>query len=138
MGDVAPILEIKNITKQFGKLLAVNNVSLDVIDGEFFTIVGPSGSGKTTLLRMLAGLEKPTGGDIILRGSRVNDVPANKRPTCMVFQSLALFNHRTVGQNIEFSLKMRGVSRADRRIRAMELMKTVRLPEDFYGKGVTK
>jgi len=138
MGDVAPILEIKNITKQFGKLLAVNNVSLDVIDGEFFTIVGPSGSGKTTLLRMLAGLEKPTGGDIILRGSRVNDVPANKRPTCMVFQSLALFNHRTVGQNIEFSLKMRGVSRADRRIRAMELMKTVRLPEDYYGKGVTK
>jgi len=138
MGDGAPILEIKGVTKQFGKLLAVNNVSLDIIDGEFFTIVGPSGSGKTTLLRMLAGLEKPSGGDVVLRGNVVNDVPANKRPTCMVFQSLALFNHRTVGQNIEFSLKMRGVSRAERKTRAMELMKTVRLPEDYYAKGVTK
>ncbi|MBT3926262.1 MAG: ABC transporter ATP-binding protein [Rhodospirillaceae bacterium] len=138
MGDGAPILEIKGITKQFGKLLAVNNVSLDIVDGEFFTIVGPSGSGKTTLLRMLAGLEKPSGGDVVLRGNVVNDVPANKRPTCMVFQSLALFNHRTVGQNIEFSLKMRGVSRAERKVRAMELMKTVRLPEDYYAKGVTK
>lgn len=138
MGEAAPILQIKDITKQFGKLLAVNQVSLDIVDGEFFTIVGPSGSGKTTLLRMLAGLEKPSAGDVILRGSRVNDVPANKRPTCMVFQSLALFNHRTVGQNIEFALKMRGVSRAERRERCMELMKTVRLPEDYYAKGVTK
>jgi len=138
MGEDAPILQIKGVTKQFGKLLAVNNVSLDIIDGEFFTIVGPSGSGKTTLLRMLAGLEKPTGGDILLRGNRVNDVSANKRPTCMVFQSLALFNHRTVGQNIEFSQKMKGIPRAERRERAMELMKIVRLPEDYYAKSVTK
>ncbi len=138
MAEGEPILRIENLTKQFGKLLAVNNVSLDIVDGEFFTIVGPSGSGKTTLLRMLAGLEKPDAGDVLLRGNRVNDVPANKRPTCMVFQSLALFNHRTVGQNIEFSLKMRGVSRAARRERCMELMNTVRLPEDFYAKGVMK
>jgi spermidine/putrescine transport system ATP-binding protein len=138
MGEDPPILQIKGVTKQFGKLLAVNNVSLDIVDGEFFTIVGPSGSGKTTLLRMLAGLEKPTGGDILLRGNRVNDVSANKRPTCMVFQSLALFNHRTVGQNIEFSQKMKGVPRAERRERAMELMKIVRLPEDYYAKSVTK
>ena len=138
MGEDAPILQIKDVTKQFGKLLAVNNVSLDIIDGEFFTIVGPSGSGKTTLLRMLAVLDKPTGGDILLRGNRVNDVSANKRPTCMVFQSLALFNHRTVGQNIEFSQKMKGIPRAERRERAMELMKIVRLPEDYYAKSVTK
>ncbi len=138
MGEGAPILEIKGVSKQFGKLLAVNNVSLDIVDGEFFTIVGPSGSGKTTLLRMLAGLEKPSDGDVVLRGNVVNNVPANKRPTCMVFQSLALFNHRTVGQNIEFSLKMRGVSRAERKTRCMELMKIVRLPEDYYAKSVTK
>jgi spermidine/putrescine transport system ATP-binding protein len=138
MAEGTPILRIQNVTKQFGKLNAVNNVSLDIVDGEFFTIVGPSGSGKTTLLRMLAGLDKPTTGDLLLRGNRVNDVPANRRPTCMVFQSLALFNHRTVGQNIEFSLKMRGVDRATRRGRCMDLMKVVRLPEDYYGKGVTK
>ena len=138
MAEGLPILRIDKVTKQFGKLRAVDGVSLDIIDGEFFTIVGPSGSGKTTLLRMLAGLEKPTAGDVILRGNRVNDVPANKRPTCMVFQSLALFNHRTVGQNIEFSLKMRGVSRAVRRERATELMRVVRLPEAYYAKGVTK
>ncbi len=138
MAEGAPILRIENVTKQFGKLHAVNNVSLDIVDGEFFTIVGPSGSGKTTLLRMLAGLEKPSAGDVLLRGNRVNDVPANKRPTCMVFQSLALFNHRTVGQNIEFSLKMRGVSRAARRERCVELMDVVRLPQDYYAKGVTK
>ena len=93
MAEGLPILRIDEVTKQFGKLRAVDGVSLDIIDGEFFTIVGPSGSGKTTLLRMLAGLEKPTAGDVILRGNRVNDVPANRRPTCMVFQSLALFNH---------------------------------------------
>jgi len=138
MAEGAPILRIENVTKQFGKLHAVNNVSLDIVDGEFFTIVGPSGSGKTTLLRMLAGLEKPSAGDVLLRGKRVNDVPANKRPTCMVFQSLALFNHRNVGQNIEFSLKMRGVSRAARRKRCVELMDVVRLPQDYYAKGVTK
>lgn len=138
MAEGAPILRIENVTKQFGKLRAVDDVTLDIVDGEFFTIVGPSGSGKTTLLRMLAGLDKPSAGNVMLRGNRVNDVPANKRPTCMVFQSLALFNHRTVGQNIEFSLKMRGVSRAARRERCMELMQVVRLPEDFYAKGVTK
>ncbi|PPR23674.1 MAG: Maltose/maltodextrin import ATP-binding protein MalK [Alphaproteobacteria bacterium MarineAlpha10_Bin2] len=138
MAEGAPILRIENLTKVFGKLRAVNDVSLDIVDGEFFTIVGPSGSGKTTLLRMLAGLEKPNAGDVLLRGNRVNDVPANKRPTCMVFQSLALFNHRTVGQNIEFALKMRGVSRAARRERCEELMKVVRLPQEFYAKGVTK
>ena len=64
-------------------------------DGEFVTIVGPSGCGKTTLLRMLAGLERPTSGEIILRGQVINDLPPNRRPTCLVFQSLALFPHRT-------------------------------------------
>ena len=67
-------------------------------DGEFLTIVGPSGCGKTTLLRMLAGLERPSDGEIALRGRVINDLPPNRRPTCLVFQSLALFPHRTVGR----------------------------------------
>jgi spermidine/putrescine transport system ATP-binding protein len=133
-----PILRLKGLTKTFGDLSAVNGVDLDIEAGEFFTIVGPSGSGKTTLLRMLAGMETPTGGDILLNGERINDVPANRRPTCMVFQSLALFPHRTVGQNIEFSLKIRGIDAAARRDRALQLMQQLRLPEDYYGKSVTK
>jgi spermidine/putrescine transport system ATP-binding protein len=87
---------------------------------------------------MLAGLETPTYGDILLRGARINDVPANRRPTCMVFQSLALFPHRTVGQNIEFPLKIRDVAPAERKKRALQLMAQLRLPEEYYGKNVTK
>ena len=117
------ILQLRGLTKSFGQLTAVDHVDLDVAEGEFFTIVGPSGCGKTTLLRMLAGMEAPTSGDILLRGQRINDMPANQRPTCMVFQSLALFPHRTVGQNIEFPLKIRGVDAAARKQRAMQLMR---------------
>jgi spermidine/putrescine transport system ATP-binding protein len=132
------ILQLRGLTKKFGQLTAVNHINLDVAEGEFFTIVGPSGCGKTTMLRMLAGMETPTSGDILLRGERLNDVPANKRPTCMVFQSLALFPHRTVGQNIEFPLKIRGVDSAARRERALQLMRQLRLPEDYYDKPVTR
>jgi spermidine/putrescine transport system ATP-binding protein len=87
---------------------------------------------------MLAGMDSPTGGDIRLKGERINDVPANKRPTCMVFQSLALFPHRSVGDNIEFSLKIRGIDRSTRRARALELMQQLRLPEGYYGRSVQK
>ena len=132
-----PILRLVGLSKQFGALTAVDQITLDIHDGEFFTVVGPSGSGKTTLLRMLTGMESPSAGDIILRGERVNDVPANQRPTCMVFQSLALFPHRTVGQNIEFSLKIKGVAPAERRERCLGLMRQLRLPLDFYDKNVT-
>ena len=132
------ILQLRGLTKNFGQLTAVNHIDLDVAEGEFFTIVGPSGCGKTTLLRMLAGMESPTSGDILLRGERINDMPANQRPTCMVFQSLALFPHRTVGQNIEFPLKIRGVDSAARRQRALALMRQLRLPEDYYDKPVTR
>ena len=86
---------------------------------------------------MLAGMEQPTIGDILLRGERINDLPANKRPTCMVFQSLALFPHRTVGENIEFSLKIRGRSRPSAR-RAPWRCWQLRLPENYYGKSVLK
>ena len=96
-----PIMELRGVDKYFGDLAAVNQINLAFQEGEFFTLVGPSGSGKTTLLRMLAGMDKPTRGDILLRGERINDRPANWRPTCMVFQSLALFPHMTVGGNVE-------------------------------------
>jgi spermidine/putrescine transport system ATP-binding protein len=138
MNGRSPILQLRNLTKTFGNFTAVKGISLDISEGEFFTIVGPSGSGKTTLLRMLTGMESATGGDILLRGARINDLPANKRPTCMVFQSLALFPHRTVGQNIEFSQKIKGVAPDKRKARALQLMAQLRLPENYYDKSVTK
>jgi spermidine/putrescine transport system ATP-binding protein len=138
MPDKPPILSLKAVRKMFGPQAAVDAIDLDIAEGEFFTIVGPSGSGKTTMLRMLAGMDTPTSGDILLRGQRINDIPANKRPTCMVFQSLALFPHRTVGQNIEFPLKIRGEAPEKRKARALQLMDLLRLPQSYYGKNVLK
>lgn len=132
------ILYLRALTKTFAGHNAVDAIDLEIHEGELFTIVGPSGSGKTTMLRMLAGMETPTSGDIILRGERINDIPANRRPTCMVFQSLALFPHKEVGANIEFSLKIRGVDPATRKKRALELMGMLRLPESYYRRSVTQ
>jgi spermidine/putrescine transport system ATP-binding protein len=138
MQGAAPILSLKAVRKMFGSHAAVDSIDLDIAEGEFFTIVGPSGSGKTTMLRMLAGMDTPTSGDILLKGERINHVPANKRPTCMVFQSLALFPHRTVGQNIEFPLKIRGEAPEQRKARALQLMDLLRLPQSHYAKNVMK
>jgi spermidine/putrescine transport system ATP-binding protein len=80
-GTSEPILRLKNVRKAFGNLAAVDDINLSIGEGEFFTIVGPSGSGKTTLIRMLAGMDRPTSGDILLRDKRINDTPANERPT---------------------------------------------------------
>ena len=134
----APILSIRSLTKRYGDTLAVDDVSLEIRDGEFFTIVGPSGSGKSTLLRILAGLEDPDAGKVELRGRDLAGVPANARPTCMVFQSLALFKHKTVGENVEFSQKMRGVKPEERRSHALEMLRIVRLPENYYARPVTQ
>lgn len=130
------VLQLVGVRRVYGDFAAVDGIRVDIREGEFLTIVGPSGSGKTTLLRMLAGMEAPTEGYITLRGELINDLPANKRPTCLVFQSLALFPHKTVGENIEFPLKVRKVKPAERRKRALELMRMVRLPESYYGKNV--
>lgn len=134
----AVILRMRNIVKRFGGFTALRGIDLDVHDGELLTIVGPSGSGKTTLIRLLVGMDAPTEGTIHLNGKLINDVPANRRPTCMVFQSLALFPHRSVGQNIEFPLKVRGVAAAERRKQALELLDLLRLPRDYYDKSVTQ
>ena len=133
-----PVLRLDNITKRFGDFSALNGVDLEIPEGEFLTIVGPSGSGKTTLIRLLVGMDEPTEGSIWLRGRRIDQVPANKRPTCMVFQSLALFPHRTVGQNIEFPLKIRGDAVASRKKRAMELLDLLHLPRDYYSKRINQ
>jgi spermidine/putrescine transport system ATP-binding protein len=131
------ILDVDGVTKRFGSFTAVNDVHFQIRDGEFFTLVGPSGSGKTTLLRMLVGMEKPTSGELRLRGRVINDLPPNQRPTCMVFQSLALFPHMTVGKNVEFPLEIRGESSSGCRTRAWELLKLLHLnPNHYYDKNV--
>ena len=132
------ILRLEGVTKTFGSLTALHGIDLEILDGEFFTIVGPSGSGKSTLIRLLVGMDEVTSGKIWLRNGRIDMVPANKRPTCMVFQSLALFPHMTVGGNIEFPLKLRGLSPSDRRARAMELLDLLQLPGDYYTKRINQ
>lgn len=136
LGDA--VLSIRHVRKEFGSFTALHDITLDVYDGEFLTIVGPSGSGKTTLIRLLVGMDAPTKGEILINGEVVNDVPANKRPTCMVFQSLALFPHRTVGQNIEFPLKIRGIKPAERRARALAFLDMFSLPHEYYSRRVTQ
>lgn len=130
------ILKFRGLVKRFGDFTALDGVDLDVYDGEFLTIVGPSGSGKTTMIRLLVGMDAPTDGTIHLNGALINNVPAELRPTCMVFQSLALFPHMSVGRNIEFPLKIRGVSAVERRSRAMELLELLHLPTGYYERGV--
>lgn len=131
-----PVLQLVNVRRQFGDFTAVSGISLDIREGEFLTIVGPSGSGKTTMLKMLAGMDAPTSGNITLRGELINHVPARLRPTALVFQSLALFPHKTVGENIEFPLKVKKMSVDARKERALELLRMLRLPEHYYGKNV--
>jgi len=102
-------IALENLTKRFGKVLAVDNVSLEVEDKEFVTLLGPSGCGKTTTLRMIAGLEAPTSGKIYFDGKVVNDIPPHKRNVAMVFQDYALYPHMNAFENIAFSLEMRKI-----------------------------
>jgi len=133
-----PFVRIENVTKRFGRFVALDRISLDIAEGEFLTIVGPSGSGKSTLIRLLVGIDDVSEGTISLNGARIDQMPANKRPTCMVFQSLALFPHMSVGQNIEFPLKLRKMAPAARKARALELLALLRMPADYYGKRISQ
>src|SRR6202171_6740145 len=112
-----PVVETRNLTKVFkeGELGAVNNVSLETREGEFLVFLGPSGSGKTTLLRMIAGLETPTSGEILIGGEVVNDLTPRERRIAMVFQSYALYPHLSVYKNIAFPLKAQKVPRDQHR-----------------------
>lgn len=122
-----PIIEIRNVTKRFGKVSAVDNVSLDIRRGEFFVLLGPSGCGKTTLLRMIAGFEMPTSGQILIDGQDMAGIPPNKRPVNMVFQSYAVFPHMSVADNVGYGLKIAGVGRAERDERVREALGLVKL-----------
>ena len=98
-------LELKDIRKSFGAVDVIHGIDLQIDEGEFVVFVGPSGCGKSTLLRLIAGLDDPTSGDIILQGKRVNTVPASERGLSMVFQSYALYPHMSVRQNLSFGLE---------------------------------
>ena len=102
-----PVLRLTNLSKHFGSVVAVNNISLDIEEGWFLTLLGPSGSGKTTILNMIAGFEFPTAGDVILQGKPINLLLPEKRNLGMVFQNYALFPHMSIFENISFPLKMR-------------------------------
>ncbi len=118
----APYVRIDRVTKKFGDVYAVDDVSLDIFRGEFFSLLGSSGCGKSTLLRMLAGLERPSSGRIFIDGADVTDVPAYARPVNMMFQSYALFPHMSVAQNVEFGLKQDRMPRKERTERVAEML----------------
>jgi multiple sugar transport system ATP-binding protein len=108
------VLEVRGLAKQFGDFKALKGIDLATREGEFLTIVGPSGCGKTTLMRVIAGLEKPTAGAVLLNGKVVTPLPPRARNIAMVFQSYALYPHMSVADNIAFPLKARGVPKAER------------------------
>jgi spermidine/putrescine transport system ATP-binding protein len=123
----APLVRIEGLSRRFGNAAAVDDVSLDIEEGEFFALLGPSGCGKTTLLRMIAGLENPSAGRILIDGIDMADVPANRRPVNMVFQSYAVFPHRSVARNVGYGLEIAGIPRAEREARIAEAIALVRL-----------
>ncbi len=121
------VIELRDVTKSFGDVVAVDNVSLAIEQGEFFALLGPSGCGKTTMLRMLAGFEHPTSGDVLIRGRRMNDVPPYRRDTNLVFQQLALFPHMDVRDNVAFGLRVKGRPAAEVRDRVQRVLDLVEL-----------
>src|SRR3569833_2249817 len=120
-------IELKQVTKQFGEVAAVKDVTFSVKEGELMALLGPSGGGKTTVLRMIAGLEMPSSGDVLIRGQRMNDVSVRERNIGFVFQSYALFKNMTVFKNIAFGLKIKKWKRADIEARVTELLKLLNL-----------
>jgi putative spermidine/putrescine transport system ATP-binding protein len=122
-GDVV----LSGIRKTYGDVVAVDSIDLEIARGEFFTMLGPSGSGKTTTLRVIAGFERPDAGTVRLGGLDVTNRPPYDRDVNTVFQDYALFPHMSVGENVEYGLRVKGVKRAERRRRADEALELVRL-----------
>jgi putative spermidine/putrescine transport system ATP-binding protein len=128
-----PAIRLVALRKTFGSgehaVVAVDDIDLEIAEGEFFSLLGPSGSGKTTVLRMIAGFESPTAGAILLEGTDVTSLAPYDRDVNTVFQDYALFPHMSVLENIEYGLKVKGVKKAERRRRASEMLESVRLGE---------
>ena len=127
--SAVPFIRFENVTKRFGDFVAVKNLTLDIDEKEFFSLLGPSGCGKTTLMRMLAGFEEPTEGRILLQGKDISGVPPYKRPTNMMFQSYALFPHMSVAKNVAFGLEQDKLPKADIDARVDEMLTLVKLKE---------
>ena len=125
--DAKPLIRFENVRKQFGDAVAVDHLSLNVFEGEFFCLLGPSGCGKTTLMRMLAGFETPSEGSIALAGQNLAGVPPYRRPVNMMFQSYALFPHMSVEKNIAFGLKQDGMPKDQIAERVGEMLRLVQL-----------
>ena len=122
-----PIIQFKNVTKRFGNFTAIDNLSLDIFEREFFALLGPSGCGKTTIMRMLAGFEAVTEGTILLGGKDISPVPPNKRPVNMMFQSYALFPHLSVWDNIAFGLRRSSMPKDEIGARVDEMLRLTRM-----------
>ena len=138
MSTAREFLVIEGLTKRYDgrPVLAIDR--MEIHEGEYFTVVGPSGCGKSTLLSIMTGVTPPTSGRVMLRGTDITGVPPDRRPTAMVFQSLALFPHMSVGQNIEFPLNVRGVRADVRRNRTMALLEQLRLGPEFYNRTISQ
>ena len=135
-----PIISIRNVTKSFGTMRAVDDISLDVMTNEFFALLGPSGCGKTTLLRMIAGFSHPTHGQILIDGKDMAQITPDRRPVNMVFQSYAVFPHMNVERNVGYGLEVTGVARADIAARTGQALERVglsdftsRMPDQLSG-----
>jgi putrescine transport system ATP-binding protein len=122
-----PLLRVEGLSKRFGGFAAVDHLSLDIYEGEFFALLGPSGCGKTTLLRMIAGFERPNTGRIVLDGIDLSLVPPNRRPVNMMFQSYALFPHLNVEANVAFGLKQEGLAKLEIARRVADMLALVKL-----------
>src|SRR5574341_1332590 len=132
MGEAA--LLSRNVSRYFGDVKAVDDVTLELKDGEFFSMLGPSGSGKTTCLRMIAGFDRPTSGQIFLYGQDVSNLPPYERSVNTVFQDYALFPHMTVDNNIGYGLMIKGMEKKERAKQVDEMLDLVRLPGFGYRK----
>ncbi len=122
-------VELQNLAKNFGGFTALEDLNLMIEDGEFLVLLGPSGCGKSTTMRIIAGLDEPTSGRILIGGKQVNDIPARDRNLAMVFQNYALYPHMTVGENIGYPLKIQRIGRADRERRVREAAAKVEMQE---------